>query len=257
MYRKNLPAILLISAFLLFGSNLQVFAQVSSSGIAITVEIPGEVRDGDIVCRNGDGFRLCDTEFDTEIIGVVTENPAAAFEEEEKDNTYLVLPSGKSAVRVSSINGQVRKGDLITSSQRPGIGVLAIKNGYVLGSSLEDYSSDNPDNIGTIMVFVNVHPAAGLSGARSNLITALREGLSAPIFEPLDSLRYLLAALILLLSFVLGFAYFGRVSKTGIEAIGRNPLASKMIQFSIVMHIVITAVIILVGFTMAYLILIL
>jgi len=88
-------------------------------------------------------------------------------------------------------------------------------------------------------------------------MTALREGMSAPIFEPLDSLRYLLAALILLLSFVLGFAYFGRVSRTGIEAIGRNPMASRMIQISILMHILITTVIIILGFGMAYIILIL
>jgi F0F1-type ATP synthase membrane subunit c/vacuolar-type H+-ATPase subunit K len=107
------------------------------------------------------------------------------------------------------------------------------------------------------MIVLNIHPAAGSTGAKSNLMSALRQGLSAPLFEPLDSLRYLLAALILLLSFVMGFAYFGRVSKTGIEAIGRNPLASRMIQLSIIMHIMITIVIVLIGFGMAYLILIL
>lgn len=233
-------------------------AQVSSSGIAITAEVTGDnINDGDIVCKRDEGFKLCDAEYHTEIFGVIVNNPAASFEEEEKDNNYLVISTGKAAVRVSSQNGNIKKGDLITTSYRQGVGVLAQKNGYVLGSSLEDYSSDNPDSIGTVMVALNIHPAAGLSGAKSNLITALREGMSAPIFEPLDSLRYLLAALILLLSFVLGFAYFGRVSKTGIEAIGRNPLASKMIQLSIIMHIMITIVIILVGFGMAYIILIL
>lgn len=233
-------------------------AQVSSSGIAITIEVAGDnINDGDIICKIGDSFKLCDTEYQTEIFGVIVDNPAVAFEEEEKDGNYLVISSGKTAVRVSSANGNIKKGDLIASSTRPGVGILALKNGYVLGSSLEDYSSDDPDQIGTIMVILNIHPAAGLSGAKSNLMTALREGMSAPIFEPLDSLRYLLAALILLLSFVLGFAYFGRVSKTGIEAIGRNPLASKMIQLSILMHILITIVIIMVGFAMAYIILIL
>jgi hypothetical protein len=169
----------------------------------------------------------------------------------------LVISSGKAAVRISSQNGNIKKGDPITTSYRSGIGVLALKNGYILGTSLEDYNSDNPDNINTIMVAINIHPAAGLSGAKSHLMNALREGMTAAVFEPLDSLRYLLAALILLISFVLGFAYFGRVSKTGIEAIGRNPLASKMIQLSILMHILITIVIILVGFGMAYIILIL
>ncbi len=235
-----------------------VRAQVSSSGIAITLEVQGDdINDGDIICRKNNAFEKCQGEYNTEIFGVVVDNPAASFEEEEKDNNYLVISNGKSAVRVSSQNGNISKGDLITTSDRVGVGVLALKNGYVLGQALEDYQSDNTDSIGTIMTAINIHPAAGLSGAKSNLMTALREGMSAPIFEPLDSLRYLLAALILLLSFVLGFAYFGRVSKTGIEAIGRNPLASRMIQLSILMHILITIVIILVGFGMAYIILIL
>lgn len=250
-------AITIYSIFILNGVP-QAFAQVTSSGIAITLEVKGsDINDGDIICKKDQGFAECDSEYSTEIYGVVVNDPALALEEEDTDNTRLIMSGGKALVRVSSQNGNIKAGDLITTSPKSGIGVLAQKNGYVLGQALEEYNSDNPDNIGTIMVAINIHPAAGLSGAKSNLITALREGMSAPIFEPLDSLRYLLAALILLLSFVLGFAYFGRVSKTGIEAIGRNPLASKMIQLSVLMHILITIVIILVGFAMAYIILIL
>ena len=248
----------LVCSVMIFTSTSNINAQVSSSGIAVTIEVIGDkIIDGDIICKKDQGFKLCDSEYNTEMFGVVVENPAAAFEEEKKDTNYLVISSGKTAVRVSSQNGNIKKGDPITTSTIPGVGVLAQKNGYVLGTSLEDYSSDNPDSINTIMVAIFIHPAVGLSGAKSNLMTALRQGLSAPIFEPLDSLRYLLAALILLLSFVMGFVYFGRVSKTGIEAIGRNPLASRMIQLSIIMHIVITIVIVLIGFGMAYLILIL
>jgi len=257
MEKNNIIRIILF-LLIFFGVINNVSAQVSSSGIAHTIEIVGEkINDGDIVCKGDAGFKICDSEYDTEIYGVVVENPAAAFEEETKSNNYLVISEGKTAVRVSSQNGNIKKGDLITTSFRPGIGVKAVKNGYVLGSSLEDYNSNDPNNIQTIMVVLNIHPAAGISGAKSNLITAIRQGVSAPIFEPLDSLRYLLAAMILLLSFIMGFVYFGRVSRTGIEAIGRNPLASKMIQLSIVMHILITIVIILVGFGMAYIILIL
>jgi hypothetical protein len=236
----------------------EIFAQVSSSGIAITLEVEGDdINDGDIICKRDNAFKKCEGEYNTEMFGVVVNNPAAAFEEEEKDTNFMVLSNGKAAVRVSSENGNISKGDLITTSNRSGVGVLALKNGYVLGQAIEEYKSDNTDSIGTIMTVINIHPATGLSGAKSNLITALREGITAPIFEPLDSLRYLLASLILLLSFVLGFAYFGRVSKTGIEAIGRNPLAGKMIQLSIILHIMITIVIILVGFGMSYIILIL
>ena len=146
---------------------------------------------------------------------------------------------------------------MITTSINPGVGKLATRNGFVLGTAMEDYQGQDPNAIGEINVAINIHPAAGISGARGELLTVLREGLSAPLFEPLASLRYILAALILLLAFVLGFAYFGRVSRTGVEAIGRNPLASRVIQTSVVMHVLITIVIILIGFGMAYLILLL
>lgn len=260
-YMKNGQKILFITLLglltAILSGNRNIQAQVSSSGIAKTISIANEnVSEGDIICKDGASFILCNMEYGTEIIGVVSKNPSASFEE-DIENAHLVLSDGKAVVRVSTANGDIKKGDPVTSSTKAGIGVLALKNGYVLGSALEDYSSDNPENIGTIMVLLNIHTAAGISGSRSNLVAALREGMTSAVFEPLDSLRYLLAALILLLSFVLGFAYFGRVSKTGIEAIGRNPLASKMIQMSILMHILITIVIVLCGLGMAYIILIL
>jgi F0F1-type ATP synthase membrane subunit c/vacuolar-type H+-ATPase subunit K len=51
--------------------------------------------------------------------------------------------------------------------------------------------------------------------------------------------------------------YFGKASRAGIEAVGRNPLAKRVIQLTVVMNIVLTIVIVLVGLAIAYLILIL
>jgi F0F1-type ATP synthase membrane subunit c/vacuolar-type H+-ATPase subunit K len=73
----------------------------------------------------------------------------------------------------------------------------------------------------------------------------------------LASLRYLLAFLIAIIAFVLGFIYFGRVVRVGIEAIGRNPLARRMIQITMLFNILITIVIVLAGLLIAYLILVL
>ena len=54
-----------------------------------------------------------------------------------------------------------------------------------------------------------------------------------------------------------GFIYFGKMSKTGVEAIGRNPLAGKQIQFNVILHLAVTVAIVLAGLAMAYFILIL
>ena len=83
--------------------------------------------------------------------------------------------------------------------------------------------------IGTIQVMINIHPATTQAGARGNLIQFIRKGIAVPVFEPLESLRYILAVIIVFISFTLGLIYFGRASRSGIEAIGRNPLARKNI----------------------------
>jgi hypothetical protein len=104
---------------------------------------------------------------------------------------------------------------------------------------------------------VNIHPSGAFSGSRGNLLQFIRDGLTVPIFEPIESLRYLLAIAIILISFTLGMIYFGRASRAGIEAIGRNPLAKKVIQFTVLLNISLTIIIILVGLGIAYLILVL
>ncbi len=234
------------------------FAQVTSSGFAITLEVAGEnIGEGDLVCGGDTGYKLCDTEYNTELFGVVVANPAAAFEEDDKTGKVLVISSGKAVVRVTTQNGNINEGNLVTSSNRPGIGIVASRNGYVLGTALEKYDAQDKEAVGTIVVALNIHAAAGLKGARSDLLQALRQGMQSPIFDPLDSLRYLLAALMVILAFALGFIYFGRVAKAGIEAIGRNPLAGKLIQISILLHILITIAIILVGLAISYIILVL
>lgn len=258
MYFK-LKIVLLVAAFVIFGfffSSISI-AQTSSSGIAMSVPVEGEINDGDVVCLIGEKYQSCKDEYNPEMFGVVTDQPAAAFEISDDDNLRLVMPSGIARVRVSTLKGTINEGDLVTSSTIPGVVVKLDRNGYALGNALESYSAENSDEIGTILVNVNIHPAAGLGGTKGNLVTVLREGLSAPLFEPLASLRYILAALIILIAFTLGFVYFGRVAKSGVEAIGRNPLAGRLIQLSIFINILITIVIVLVGLGVAYIILVL
>lgn len=259
MERNKITAIVICLFLLGFVYRKDINAQITSTGIAIPIEIKdtNSVVEGNIICSGEGGYELCATAYNTEMLGVVSNSPAAALEYEDKTNIVLVLTSGTAVTKVTASGGEISKGNLITTSDNPGVGQLAGKNGYVLGTAMEDYKPANSNDVGEIRVAINIHPAAGLSGPRSELLTVLREGLSAPLFEPLASLRYILAALILLLAFILGFAYFGRVSKTGVEAIGRNPLASRVIQTSVLMHVLITIVIILIGFGMAYLILIL
>jgi len=255
MFKLSKISYLLILVFLLFvTSTIQVHAQLISSGLGLPVSIEGDVSFGDIVCNSEEGLKPCDEEYSPSIYAVKVELPATAYESETIENSHLVITSGSSPVRVS---GQIAEGDFVTSSETAGVGKKADRNGYVLGTALADFEPSSDTEIGTIYVTINIHPTVGLTAARQNLIELLRQGLSAPIFDTLTSLRYLLAALVVIISFTLGFIYFGRVARTGVEAIGRNPLAGRMIQFSILVNILLTIAIVGAGLGLAYMILIL
>lgn len=251
--------VLFIASFLfIFVASIStVSAQAESSGVGVSIPLTGDAQDGSIICTDAEGFKACDVEYATSIYGVVNNNPAAAIIDSELESSQIVLTSGVVRVRVSPDGGNIAEGDFITTSETPGIGKKAERNGYVLGGSLESVEFAEGETEKTVLLAINIHPSSVLSGNRNNLLQILRKGLAAPVFDPLDSLRYFLAALIAVMSFGMGLYYFGRVSRSGVEAIGRNPLARKMIQFSIFINVLLTFVIVLVGLTISYLILVL
>jgi hypothetical protein len=57
-----------------------------------------------------------------------------------KDATFLQSAAGE--VKFSAVNGNVKKGDYITSSSISGTGMKALHPGMIIGIALEDSSSD-------------------------------------------------------------------------------------------------------------------
>jgi len=248
---------LLLLVFFLENSFDVVLAQSSSAGIAITIPADNNVENGSVVCSSKEGYKLCDEDYDPDIFGVVTDKPAATLKDQDLKVFWQVVSSGNVNVRVSGEDGPISAGNLVTSSKVAGIAKKATKNGYVLGVALQDFNGNTVNDTGTIAVSLNIHPTTAFVDVRSNLLEALREGLAAPVLTPLNALRYIMAGMVVIASFILGFVYFGRVAKTGVEAIGRNPLAGRLIEFTVLLHILLTIVIVLVGFGIAYLILVL
>lgn len=255
--KKILSLLILLTAFtFIIRYNPFVLAQ-ESSGYAITIPlIDSDVGGGDVICSVEDGFKKCEGEYDTSMYGVVVDESSVYLEDQELENYRLVLKEGIARVRVSVINGSIEEGDYLTSSNLPGVAQKATRNGYVLGVALEGFDPSDQDSVGFIQIVINIHPEAKFSSGGSNLLQFIRQGLSVPLLEPIASLRYLLAVLMVLISFTLGMIYFGRSSRAGIEAVGRNPLAKRVIQFTVLINIVLTIVIVLVGLGIAYLILV-
>lgn len=230
-------------------------AEEDFAGLATTVKILDKnVKPGSIISTSDKGYALSSKNYDSRIYGVVTQTPGVAIENIPSTGSAYVVYKGQTKVLVTTANGAIKKNDIITSSTTPGVGMKADANGFVLGTAMEDY---NGKDTGTILVSIAPHFNDSFSkGATRNIFEILRNARSSASLSPLEALRYLVAALVALLSFVLGFVYFGRVAQRGVEAIGRNPLAGRFIETSVIINVLLTAIIIIVGLGVAYLILI-
>ncbi len=230
-------------------------AEDISFGIASNVPIlDNNAKNGDIVVTSSGGFLISSKEYDTGIAGVVSQNPAVSINVTDTDDTsksakkYPVIQSGTALVNLSRSNGDIRKGDLITSSGTKGVGMKATKSGYVLGSALEDFDSQSSATEQLINISINIHYyASKASNTRSSLTDIFKLSAIASTEEPIVVFRYIMAGLVVILSFAFGFVSFGKIARSGIEALGRNPLAGRLIQVGILINTLITVAIIAAG----------
>ena len=237
--------------------NSIIYAQSESNGIAISVKIEEkDLLDGSIICIQNNGLYGCKEEYDIGIYGIYIDKPSVVIEDLNEVDGKALLTSGKTKVRVTNKNGEIKKGNYITTSTVSGVGQLANKSGNIVGVALEDYIPQTNQEIGKIMIAINIKPAVIPAAKSGNVIEVLKQGFMAPVMSPLASFKYILAILIAISSFGLGFMYFGRVARQGVESLGRNPLASKKIQLNVMLNLFMTLVIMIGGLILAYMVLI-
>lgn len=264
--RYLLPALLL-----LFGSLLSThtFAQTPSaepsvtpgdisSGVGITVNlIDDNAADGSIVSFSQKGYQLSTVSYDPTTYGVISDTTSVTLEDPETNNekSRVVLTTGKTLVRVNTQNGAIKSGNLITTSETPGVGMLATQDGYILGTALEDYTESDTSKVGSIYVSLNLGFNSQSTVLRQNLLGNIKNAFSSPFLTPANSLRYIIAGLAVILGLSIGLIHFGRSTANGIEALGRNPLARNAILLSMAVNLVLTIVAMGVGLGLAFLIL--
>lgn len=225
-----------ISLFtLIFGplANVAVAQEFDSGQIATNIPvIDSDAKVGDILNEAEDGLVRSSNTYDKNIFGVIVENPSLVLNKEASD-TKPVVSYGEALVNVSEKNGNIKRGDFITTSSTPGVGQKAIESGFILGKALEDLEGTE----GKIRVFVNIQYRpleARFSFGR--ILRVLTASLETPENLP-EVLRYIFAILLGAGSFFFGFVYFGRSLRSGVEAIGRNPLAKNSIQLAMVLNL--------------------
>lgn len=248
-------AILLVLFALIFPSIS--FAQNFSLGVSSYYPIEGELNDGDIIVANEGKYERSSIKYQAGIVGIYIEKPSLELKPENTEGMRPVLSSGEAYMNVTTSNGPIKRNSYLTSSDIPGVAMLSSAKGNVVGNALEDYTESDPNKIGKIKVSIYVQDtnssalAIGDEGG-INLLDIFSASKLALYESPSESFKYIVAATVVIISFIFGFITFRKVAVKGVEAIGRNPLASKVIGVGILLNLIITVSIIIAGLVLAY-----
>src|SRR5579884_2320113 len=221
-------------------------------GISRSVDINAkDVKDGDIISSSDKGDVLSNTSYDPQVIGVVSSDAAIVLNTGDSANGLPVVSDGTTFVLVSTKEGKIAKGDLLTTSTIPGVAVKATGSGYVLGTALEAYDNPDPSKPGKISVDLNLHYFNSKPTFPGSLTDIFKLALLSTKEGPSAFFKYLIAGAVVIGSFVLGFMSFARTAAKGVEALGRNPAASRIIHFGIILNVGITVFIVFIGLIVA------
>jgi hypothetical protein len=217
---------------------------ITSVGIATYMPVSAEVEDGDIISSTPKGYVLSTKTYDSQVVGIVAEKPAITLKTDTEAEGIPVVNVGTTAVKVIGTNGDIKKGDFITTSDKPGVGMKANRSGYIIGQALEDVVFPNKNAIELIGINLNLHFLQLDSTVNDSLTSIFTISQLAAYEEPIRFFKYLMSVVVLILSFGFGFFIFSRAINTGIQALGRNPLAGRAIQLSIIFNVVLVIIVI-------------
>ncbi len=90
--------------------------------------------------------------YDPRALGVVSTSPGLTLGNPGDEKAVEVALAGRVPVKVSTENGPIRAGDLLTSSSQLGVAMKATKAGRIIGQALTSYAGEE---IGTVLMFIH------------------------------------------------------------------------------------------------------
>lgn len=92
--------------------------------------------------------------YDSRAIGVVSTRPAVLMGSDKREgiNSVPVALAGRVPVKVSTVNGVIKAGDYLTTSDIAGVAMKATEAGPVIGQAISDYQSDS--DTGVVIMFI-------------------------------------------------------------------------------------------------------
>lgn len=233
-----------LSLLLVSGIRSPAHAQDFDFGFATYVPIRDEnVEDGSVIVTSLDGMYLARYPYDSTLSGVVALKAAIVLGF-KGDGLYPINTKGTINTRVSTTNGKIAKGDLITSSTIPGVAMRASKTGTVLGTAMEEFTSEDPNEIGRVPVYIEIRVHE--FGVKEEEYAIKRE---------VAMWRVGLGAVLAVMTTVLCFYLFGKYTAKMIEAMARNPLSQKSVRRTMLIQGMFLFLFVATGYAVSYILL--
>lgn len=118
---------------------------------------------GDVVSLDSSlkaGVKKSDKAYDKNVFGIISTSPSLVMGTLDDPGTspVLVAFSGRVPVKVTTENGPIRFGDLLTSSSTPGVAMRATKAGQIIGQAMTEF---NGEGEGSVMAFIKTDYSNG------------------------------------------------------------------------------------------------
>lgn len=210
----------------------------------------------------------------SDMLGVVVAGSAAPVSlSDTSKNQVFVATFGKYNVLVSTQNGEIKSGDFISVSALDGVGMKAGNDQeIILGKAIGSFNGLNDaesrvaltDSVGAkrdvalrrIGIDISVAHNPNYSGdITAGVPRFLSRAAQLVTKKPVTALRIYagLMTLVLALAVAGGIIYSG--VRTGMTAVGRNPLAKKSIMRNMITIILMAIVVVMIGMVAVYLLL--
>lgn len=196
----------------------------------------------------------------TRIYGVVVEQSAAPVTIQEPGQNVFVATGGVYPVFVSTENGPIVAGDYLSMSSSDGIAAKAKGQTFIVGQASQNFdgqsgslgSGKNGSVIGKISVQVapGKNPLMREDTTVPSLLRKLGEAIAG---KPLSAIRIYAALIIFMITAAIAFGLLWVGVRSGMIAIGRNPLSKHSIMQSLAQVIVASAIVFVGGLFGIYL----
>lgn len=244
-----------ISVSVAYAQDAPIGSVPSTIASAFTVE--GDVRDGDIVSYDLERgvYVPAQETADRNMFGVVVDDPVL-FVGDGDDETDMrpIVRYGESVVNVSTLNGDVRPGDLVTTSRVVGVGqrmdpeqatyILGVATAAMVSTGEVIEVDGEMVQLGRVPVALRIgFFAEGIDDAEFDELRALYASTAAAMSDDQNAMdtqqngldlfllfRYLLGASVAVVSILLALHRFGGLFNESVVAVGRNPLAHSQVR---------------------------